>query len=205
MADEQDKPKLPNISVDEDNSVLDRRFEKNPGSGAKPGKPHAPKRKPRTFNPRHPNGIIRIDPECVRQLAARFWSPAEIGAFFGVSRQTIVNRFAQIIADGRQDGRAEIRDLQWKAARRGSERILLHMSQVHLHENPAQRVQVEHMPTDALIKAIEAKLLEDREAQKLLAAAPADESIVVESTPTSEVADEGPAPEPAGPVDDEGA
>lgn len=196
MADSPDKPEAPVIV--QDTSVLPKkRRGRPPGSGRKKGSIAKP-----TYNnppPGSPEPIwkpagavnrrIPMDAEGVRRLAARFWSPAEIGAFYGVSRVTILKRFPAELAEGRQSGRAHIRDLQWHAAQEGSEKVLIHMSQQHLQEHPQSSLKIEQLPAEQLVKAIESKLLEDAEARKLLSgetedSAEEDEDVNTE-TPSS--------------------
>jgi AraC-like DNA-binding protein len=89
---------------------------KGDGKGPKPkGRPEAP-----------------IDAEHLKKLAERQWSVVEIAAFFGVSHDTIERRFAEEIAASRHRGCAKIRDLQWKRAMEGSDRIIIHMSEQYL-------------------------------------------------------------------------
>jgi hypothetical protein len=110
-----------------------------------------------------------IDEEGVRKLAARFWTTEEIAAFYNVTRNVIYNRgFAKIIAEGRAQGRARLRELQWAAAEEGSEKVLIHMSQQHLEEHPQQHMKIENVPTESLLKVVEARLLEDEQARQRL-------------------------------------
>lgn len=76
-----------------------------------------------------------IDEEQVRKLARKLWPIEEIANHFNVSGQTIARRYRETIDAGYLEGKSYIRDLQWKKAQEGSERILLHMSAVHLGEH----------------------------------------------------------------------
>lgn len=62
---------------------------------------------------------IEIDPEQVRKLAAIGCTNIEIASVVGCSKDTIERRFAAEIADGRLQGKAKLRRLQWQAAERG--------------------------------------------------------------------------------------
>jgi len=81
----------------------------------------------------------KIDPDQVRQCAIKLWKNEEIAAFFQVSVDTIERHFAGVLADARQNGKAKIRDLQWKRALEGSDRMILHLSEHHLGEHPVQK------------------------------------------------------------------
>lgn len=73
-----------------------------------------------------------IDEQQLEKLAERQWTAIEIAAFFRVDRRTIERRFSTNIEEARQRGRAKLRDLQWKRAMEGSDRILIHMSEHYL-------------------------------------------------------------------------
>lgn len=76
-----------------------------------------------------------IDKEVLEKLAERQWTEIEIAAFFKVSTDTIRRRFASLIDECRQRGKAKLRDLQWKRALEGSDKILLHMSKHYLKQH----------------------------------------------------------------------
>lgn len=75
---------------------------------------------------------IKIDVEQLESLAERQWTITEVAAFFRVSRDTIERRYAANYADGKQRGFAKLRDLQWKRAEQGSDRMLIHLGEQYL-------------------------------------------------------------------------
>lgn len=86
-----------------------------------------------------PSKGAKIDSEQVRRCAEKMWSLTEIAAFFKVSTDTIERHFAPLIKEARESGRAKLRDLQWKRALEGSDRMILHMSEHHLGEVPQSK------------------------------------------------------------------
>ena len=78
---------------------------------------------------------IEINSEQVKQLAAKQWKVTEIASFFGVDRCLIDRRFAKELIEGRESGKAKLRDLQWKRALEGSDRVIIHMSKHYLGQN----------------------------------------------------------------------
>lgn len=75
-----------------------------------------------------------LDADQIYKLAVKHWSYEEIGAFFNVSGDTIKRRFKDLIDLGKLEGKAYIRDLQWKRAMEGSDRMILHLSEQRLGE-----------------------------------------------------------------------
>lgn len=76
-----------------------------------------------------------IDEKLLVRLAEKLWSTEEIAATFGVHSTTINRRFAALIADCRQRGKAKLRDLLWQRALKGSDKVLLHMCKHHLDQH----------------------------------------------------------------------
>ena len=69
--------------------------------------------------------LLEIDEKQVEKLAARFWKNTEIAAFFDCDEATIRKRFSDILAKGRETGRARLRDAQLKAALNGNPTMLI--------------------------------------------------------------------------------
>lgn len=63
---------------------------------------------------------IKIDPAIVKALAQHYCTLEEIGAVVGCSEDTLERRFADVIAKGRAERRAKLRQLQLKAADAGN-------------------------------------------------------------------------------------
>lgn len=58
----------------------------------------------------------KIDPEQVKRLAAINCSYAEIAAVLQCDESTLTRRFAQLIKDGRANGRSSLKRAMWKKA-----------------------------------------------------------------------------------------
>lgn len=82
----------------------------------------------------------KINVQQLELLAEKQWHAREIAAFFRVNESTIKRRFTPLIEECKQRGKAKLRDLQWRRALDGSDRILLHMSKHYL----GQHDKVEH-------------------------------------------------------------
>ena len=53
--------------------------------------------------------LKKIDEEQLRKCAEKLWSITEIAAFFKVSTDTLHRRYAAIIEEARQSGKAKLR------------------------------------------------------------------------------------------------
>lgn len=76
-----------------------------------------------------------IDADLVRAFAERHWTKEEIAAHFHVDVTTIHRKFAALIEEARQSGKAKLRDAMWSFALgnptkniKRSERIFIHLS-----------------------------------------------------------------------------
>lgn len=81
----------------------------------------------------------KIDIDLIKKCAEKHWSIAEIAAVTKVHRSTLERRFAEVIEEARESGRAKLRDLQWKRALEGSDRVLLHMSEHYLQQQRTEK------------------------------------------------------------------
>jgi hypothetical protein len=81
--------------------------------------------------------LVNVDQ--LKQCAAKNWSNKEIAVFFRVSTDTIERHFAAELKEGRESGKAKLRDLQWKRAMEGSDRMIIHMSEHQLGETPQSK------------------------------------------------------------------
>lgn len=107
----------------------------------------------------------KIDEEQLRKCAEKQWHIREIAAFFRVSTDTIHRRYAAIIEEARQSGKAKLRDLQWQRALQGSDTMLKHMSEHYLDQHNRSRIDLESIPEEA-IKNYLKKKLDDEETPK---------------------------------------
>jgi hypothetical protein len=69
---------------------------------------------------------IKLDVEKLKKCAEKQWTNEEIGAFFGVSKDTIERNYAADVHEARHNGKAKLRDLIWQRALNGSDRMLEH-------------------------------------------------------------------------------
>jgi hypothetical protein len=83
-----------------------------------------------------------IDREQLIKCAERQWLTTEIAAFFRVSVSTIDRNFAEDIREARQRGHAKLRDIQWKRALEGSDRMIEHMSKHYLKQHEETKTTV---------------------------------------------------------------
>jgi hypothetical protein len=61
-----------------------------------------------------------IDPEQVYKLAALHCTNKEMADILGISTDTLERRFAAEIVKGKSDAKRDLRDMQWKACKRGN-------------------------------------------------------------------------------------
>jgi hypothetical protein len=83
---------------------------------------------------------LAIDPEQVRGLARLHCTNKEIASVLGCSTDTLERRYAAEIAKGKEEGRAALRRLQWKAANAGNIAMLIWLGKNHLGQTDRQDV-----------------------------------------------------------------
>lgn len=84
-----------------------------------------------------------IDREQLERCAEKHWTVTEIAAHFRVSPKTIERRFGQLIQECKERGKTKLRDLQWRRAVEGSDRVLLHMSEHYLGQTRVDKTKME--------------------------------------------------------------
>ena len=82
-----------------------------------------------------------IDVEQLKKCAEKQWSNVEIAAFFHIHVTNLAKRFAKIIEESRESGRAKLRDLQWQRALQGSDTMIKHMSEHYLGQRTKTDVE----------------------------------------------------------------
>ncbi len=75
---------------------------------------------------------IEIDEDQLRRLASMQCTHEEIAAFFGVHRNTIGSRYADVITEERNKAKASLRRTMFKTAVEGSERMQIWLSKQYL-------------------------------------------------------------------------
>lgn len=100
----------------------------------------APRKAPplKTGTPGRPK--LDIDPAQVEALARIACTTAEIASVIGCSSDTLERRFAAVIEKGRNDGKASVRRMQYKAAMAGNPTMLIWLGKVML----GQKEAIEH-------------------------------------------------------------
>lgn len=63
---------------------------------------------------------INVDPDEVEKLAAMHCTMKEIASFVDCSVDTLERKFADVIAKGKEKGKAKLRRLQWQSAEKGN-------------------------------------------------------------------------------------
>ena len=66
-----------------------------------------------------------IDPKTVEAMAFVGAPNTDIAAWFGVTEGLIRKRFSEILAKSRSGRRTKLRELQWEAAKKGSNAMLI--------------------------------------------------------------------------------
>jgi len=85
----------------------------------------------------------QLDREQIIKCAEKQWSIEEIAAFFRVHRTTIERKYSAEVELGRQNGRAKLRELQWKRALEGSDTMIKHMSEHYLDQHSKSKISIE--------------------------------------------------------------
>ena len=86
------------------------------------------KKKKRKYN----GLLLDIDPTQVEKLAMMHCTNKEIAAFFNCDEKTIYNRFADVVAKGKEKGKSRLRQLQWNSAEKGNVAILIWLGKQYL-------------------------------------------------------------------------
>lgn len=107
-----------------------------------------------------PRGRPRIvlDEDQVADLASRFWTHAEIAAFFKVNIDVIRERYATIIREAKEHGKGRVRDLQWQAALKGDWNAIKHLARHHLGEHDVQHIQIERLSDEQLAEIVRKRI-----------------------------------------------
>lgn len=84
--------------------------------------------------------LTPLDEEAVLKLARLGCTNGEIGAFFGVSDETIRVRFLDLLALGRADQKISLRRCQWKSARGGNVPMQIHLGKQYLGQSDKQEL-----------------------------------------------------------------
>ncbi len=91
-----------------------------------------------------------IDPEQVEKLAALGCNNSEIASFFNCSESLIRKSYSEFLTKGRDTGKIKLRQMQWKAAQRGSVPMLIWLGKQVLGQTDKQEI-TEVKPIDEVI------------------------------------------------------
>lgn len=107
------------------------------------------------------NSLLKIKEEDVRKLAERFWTNSEIAAFFDCSEKTIYNRFTEIIAKGKENGKAKLRDIQLRSAMNGNVTMQIWLGKQYLKQTDKQETEIS-LPQEITIELPQSFMNEDK-------------------------------------------
>lgn len=69
-----------------------------------------------------------IDADQVKRLAMINCSYAEIAAVVGCNESTLTRRFAQVIKEGREQGKSSLKRMMWEACQKGNISMMIFLS-----------------------------------------------------------------------------
>jgi hypothetical protein len=118
------------------------------------------KPKPKTGRP-----LAVIDPAQVEALARIHCTHAEIAAVLGCHKDTITNRFSDLIEKGKEEGRASLRRQQWKLATAGNATMCIWLGKQLLGQQDRQTL--EHSGPDGGPIEVQAHELRSRLASRV--------------------------------------
>lgn len=117
---------------------------------------------------------VEVDEKLIRAYAEAFHTLAEIAARVGCSVDTLRSRFSHVIREGRETGQGNLRLLQLKRARAGSDRMLTWLGIQYL----GQKERVENVsPTITAEEHL--KAIREQRAERLSEAANVTEAPVI--------------------------
>lgn len=77
----------------------------------------------------------KVDVEQLRTLSKKQWTMLEIASFFRVKLSCIRENFFDIIKQGREEGKGELRSAQWESALSGNSRMQIHLGRHYLGQH----------------------------------------------------------------------
>lgn len=99
-----------------------------------------------------------ITDEAVRRLASYGCTQEEIADFFDTSRSVITGRFGQAFKLGSSDVRKNVRMWQMRNARKGSDKMLIHLGQQYCGQS--QKIEQTNRESPAVLKVPQKELNE---------------------------------------------
>ena len=95
-----------------------------------------PKPKPKTGRP-----LAKVDPATVQALARIHCTYPEMAAVLNCDERTLRRRFARLIEKGKEEGKASLRRMQFKAAEGGNTTMMIWLGKNHLGQMDESRVR----------------------------------------------------------------
>ena len=87
-----------------------------------------------------------LDTKQVEQLAGFGCTDTEIASFFDISRTTLERNYEHNLTKGREEGKIRLRQLQWKAAKKGNVAMLIWLGKQLLGQSDKQDITVNELP-----------------------------------------------------------
>jgi hypothetical protein len=84
--------------------------------------------------------VVEINEEQLFELASRFWNKTEIASFFHCSDQTISNKYNDLWLKGRETGKGNLREMQWKSAEKGNVTMQIWLGKQYLDQTDKTQV-----------------------------------------------------------------
>jgi len=89
-----------------------------------------------------------LDAEVIANLSQIGCTQEEIGSVVGISARTLQRRFADLIEDNKNKGKASLRKRMWQSALKGNPNMMIWLSKNHLgmKDRTVQETVVEPLP-----------------------------------------------------------
>ena len=106
-----------------------------------------------------------VDEKVIASLSQIGCTQEEIGSVIGISARTLQRRYADLVAENKNKGKASLRKKMWEKALKGNEKLLIWLSKNELNMKDKIETQsiVEPLPLIIDAKAEEVKDLNGKE------------------------------------------
>ena len=106
-----------------------------------------------------------IDEKVIASLSQIGFTEEEIGSVIGISARTLQRRYADLVAENKNRGKASLRKKMWEKALKGNDKLLIWLSKNELNMKDKIETQsiVEPLPLIIDAKAEEVKDLNGKE------------------------------------------
>ena len=106
-----------------------------------------------------------IDKDVIAKLSQIGCTQEEIGSVIGISARTLQRRYADLVAENKNKGKASLRKKMWEKALKGNDKLLIWLSKNELNMRDKIETQsiVEPLPLIIEAKAEEVKDLNGKE------------------------------------------